>query len=51
MDTMTDNIMQKECATIATIKMEEQKNHGSVNMKNYTPMACVKIVTLTNTIK
>lgn len=43
--------MQKECVTIVTTKMEEPKNHGNANIKNYTPMACVKTVTLTNTIK
>ena len=43
--------MRKECAIIVTIKMEERKNHGNVNMKNCTQMVCVKIATLTNTIK
>ena len=43
--------MPKECATIVITKMEEQKNHGNVNIKNYMQMVCAKIVTLTNTIK
>ena len=50
-DTMRDNIMRKECAIIVTIKMEERKNHGNVNMKNCTQTGCVRTVTLTNTIK
>lgn len=48
---MTENIMRKECATIVTIRMEEQKNHGNVNIKNCTQTGCVRTVTLTNTIK
>ena len=43
--------MPKECVTIVTIRMEEQKNHGNVNIKNCMQMDCVKTATLTNTIK
>ena len=48
---MKDNIMQRECATIATIKMEEQKNHGNANTKNCMPTVYAKIVILTNTTR
>lgn len=43
--------MPKECATIVIIRMEEQKNHGNVNIKNCMQTVCVKTATLTNTIK
>ncbi len=48
---MTENIMLKECATTAIIKMEEQKNLGNVNIKNCMPMVSVKIATSISTIK
>lgn len=43
--------MPKECATIVIIRMEEQKNHGNVNIKNCMQTVCVKTATLTSTIK
>lgn len=43
--------MPKECATIVTTRMGEQKNHGNVNIKNCMQMVCVKTATLTSTIK
>jgi len=43
--------MPKECATIVTTRMEEQKNHGNVNIKNCMQTVCVKTATLTSTIK
>lgn len=48
---MTDNTMPRECATIATIKMEEQKNPGNVIMKNSMPTVSVKTATSTSTTK
>ena len=48
---MKDNIMQRECATIATIKMEEQKNHGNANTKNCMPTVYAKIAILTDTTR
>lgn len=38
-----NNTMQKECAIIAIIDMEEQKSHGIVLIKNYMQQECVKI--------
>jgi len=43
--TTIESIMRKECAITATIKMEEQRNHGSVGTKNFMRTACVKTVT------
>ena len=42
-DMKISNTMQKECATIATIDMEEQRNHGIVLIKNYMLLECVRI--------
>jgi hypothetical protein len=50
-NTMTDNTMPRECVTIVTIKMEEQKNPGNAIMKNSTLMVFVKIAISTNTTK
>ena len=45
------NIMLRECATIATIDLEELKNHGSVLIKNCMLLECAKIAILITTIK
>jgi len=41
---MTNHIMPRECAVIAIINMEEQKNLGIVLTANYMPEECAKIV-------
>lgn len=38
--------MRKECATTAIIAVEETKNLGGANMKNYMRLGYAKIVTL-----
>jgi hypothetical protein len=45
------NIMQKKCAIIVIINMEELKNLGIVSMKNYMLVVYVKIAILINIIK
>jgi hypothetical protein len=42
--------MPKECAAIATINMEGQRNPGTALTINYMPTECVKTATSTLTI-
>ncbi len=41
----TKPIMQKVCATIATINTVEQKNLGTVLIKNFTRPECARTAT------
>ena len=48
---MIESIMQRECAAIVTINMEEQRNPGTVPTISYTLMECAKTATSILTIE
>ena len=49
MGILTNPTMPKECTTTAIIGVEETKNLGSANTKNYMQPDCAKIATSTTT--